>query len=251
MKAKRFRHIAIGALHVLGYQLAFAFIGLLITPMFISLSSVFRIPLVGIVIAAAVALLFFEGSHRGEMDCAKTEMLNRLAEKGGYNPSDAELGARYRRLNGVFTAALSVLPFLMIAGYVSITATPYVYVLQDLPPWLSGYFHRAEIGDPLLYARDIMIVSTATDYLRLATRFLLFPFVCLFGEMSDELSLLFDRLAPVFVLILPSASAIGYLFGPARRKKTVQLIEKAKNTPRKRLKKAAKRQTPREKKQLI
>ena len=251
MNAKRFHHIAKGALRLIGYQAAFAFIGLLITPMFIGYSTALRVPLVGLVIAVAIMLLFLEGSYHGEMDCAKTETLDRLLQKGGYAASAEELAARYHRLNGVFSAALSALPFVLIAVYVSITAKPYVYALQDLPPWLSSYFHRAEIGEPLLYARNLSLVSTLTDYLRFATRFLLFPYVCLLGEMSDEISLLFDRLSPLLMLILPSASAIGYQFGPSRRKKTVQMIEKAKNTPRKRLKKTAKRQEPKEKKQLI
>jgi len=251
MKAKRFHHIAKGALHIVGYQLAFAFVGLLITPMFIASSAVVRVPFVGLVILAAIALVFIAGSQRGEVDCAKTEVLNRLLQKDGYVASGAELGSRYRRSNGVFSALLSSLPFVMIAGYVSATATVAAYFLQDLPPWLSGYLHRPEIGAPLHYAQNLAAVSTLTDYLRLATRFILFPFVCLFGEMSDELSFLFDRLTPIFMAVLPSAFAFGYQFGPARRKKAVLLIEKAKNTPRKRLKKAAKRQAPREKKQLI
>lgn len=251
MKAKRFKHIAKATLRIIGYQAAFAVIGLLITPMFISASAAIRIPLVGFVIVAAVALMFMEASYRGESDCAKAETLNRLMQKGDYNASGRELAARFHWTNGVFSAALAALPFVLIAGYVAITATPYVYILQDLPSWLSNYTHRAEIGAPLLYAQNLPAVSTLTDYLRVAVRFLLFPYVCMLGEMSDEASLLFDRISPLLMLILPTAAMIGYQFGPARRRKTVQMIEKAKSTPRKRLKKSAKRQGPKEKKQLI
>jgi hypothetical protein len=154
-------------------------------------------------------------------------------------------------MKGLEASVLAALPLVLIAGYVAITAKPYAYLLQDLPSWLANYTHRAEIGDPLLYARNLSAVTTITDYLRFASRFLLFPFVCLLGEMSDEMSLLLDRLSPLLMLVIPAASAIGYQLGPSRRKKTVQIIEKAKNTPRKRLKKATRRQAPKEKKHLI
>lgn len=92
--------------------------------------------------------------------------------------------------------------------------------------------------------------ATLTDYLRVAVRFMLFPYVGFFGVMDDAATLLFDRIAPALSLILPAAAAVGYQFGPARRKKYVKSVEQVKRTPRKRLKKDRNRQPP-EKKQLI
>lgn len=249
--AQRFKYIAKGALRVIAYQVVFAFVGLLITPMLLDASAAIRIPLVGLLIAVALVLMFIEGAYRGETDCAKADMLDRLIQKGNYNAANDERAARYSRMKGIASSALAAIPFVLIAGYVALTVKPYVYTLQDLPAWLSSYFQRAEIGDALLYARSPINTATVTDYLRFASRFLLFPFVSLMGEMSDEMSLLFDRLSPLFMLMIPAAAAIGYQFGPARRKKTVAMIEKAKNTPRKRLKKAVKQRTQKEKKQLI
>lgn len=252
MGALRVKQVLKSALRIFGYQLAFAFVGLMITPMLINAADMLRIPLVGLFIGLAAMLMFMEGSYRGEADCAKSEALDKLAQQGNYTASDEELSMRFSRVKGVVSAIAAGLPFTLIAAYVAITAVPYVYTLQDLPSWLGNYFQRAEVGDALVYARELVVSTTATDYLRVVTRFALFPYVGLVGVMSDEVSLLFDRISPVLTLLLPVVVAVGYQFGPSRRAKTVKMIEQAKNTPRKRLKKTAKRRNvPEEKKQLI
>lgn len=249
---KRFIQIGRGALRIAGYELAFAFVGLIITPMLLNATAVLRIPLVGLLIALAVWLLYLEGSYRGEMDTAKGEALHKLKLKSNYAATDEELSMCYWPMKGVASAFLAALPFMLIALYVAMTAEPYVYTLQDLPGWLANYYQRAEVGNALLYTRDVQYVTTLTDYLRVVTRFVLFPYIGLVGAMGDDASLLFDRVAPLLTLVLPVAAAIGYQFGPRRRAKTVKMIEEAKNKPRKRLKKTAKRNNmPKEKKQLV
>lgn len=249
---KRLKQVARGALRIVGYEVAFAVVGLIITPMLINTSAMLRIPFAGLFVVLAVWLLFMEGSYRGEMDTAKGEALHKLTQQRSYTATDEELSMRFWPMKGIASALLAALPFTLIALYVAITAVPYVYALQDLPGWLANYFQRAEVGDALLYTRDVQLVTNATDYLRVATRFMLFPYIGLVGTMSDEASLLFDRVSPLLTLVLPIAAAIGYQFGPQRRAKAVKLIEMAKNKPRKRLKKTAKRSdAPKEKKQLI
>lgn len=241
------------AARILGYQIAFGFIGFMVTPALIGAAPAVRISLIGVFILAMAILMFMDGSYRGEKDCALGETLDRLERKGAYTASAVENGKRYSRLKGVLSALLSALPLLLIALFVALTAQPYMYTLQDLPGWLSPYLDRAEIGKALVYLEDVGTTATVTDYCRIVVRFVLFPYVGLFGTMDDAASLLFDRIAPALTLIMPVMTAIGYQFGPRRRAKAVKEIEKAKNTPRKRLKKQGQKKQgePKEKKQLI
>jgi len=238
-------------LRVLGYQAAFGFFGLMFAPMMMSASTGVRIPLIGLLILGGGLLMFMDGSYRGERDCAVTETLDKLAGKGEYEPTEAELAKRFRRSKGVLGALLGALPVLLLAVYVAVTAVPYAYTLQDLPPWLSTFMPRAEIGDALRYLEDVRVTATLTDYLRIAVRFVLFPYVGILGSLSDAGSLLLDRFSPLLVLIMPAVMAIGYQFGPGRRRKAVLAIAEAKNRPRRRLKKAVKQRAAPEKKRII
>lgn len=240
------------ALRIFGYLVAFGFIGFMLIPGFMGLGTGIRVPIVGMLIVAAAILLFVDGSYRGERDATMSETLEKLTKNGQYKPSPLEEAQRFDRRKGLLAAAIAALPLFLIALYVALTAQPYAYTVQDLPSWIVAYTNRPEIGGALGYMMGEQIPATLTDYFRIATRFMLFPYVGLIGTMSDEMSLLFDRISPALSLILPLMAAIGYQFGPSRRRKSVKLIEQAKNTPRKRLKKDRKKGgAPKEKKQLV
>ena len=252
MTAAKIKRVMRSALKLFGYQIAVTFLGLMITPMLMDASDIIRIPVIAALLLLVAFFLFMDGAGQGEMDAAKTEALKKLEKAGKYDASPEELAGRFSRTKGVLTALIAALPFTLIALYVSLTTTPYVYSLQDVPSWLMGYLQRPEIGAPLQYTSHIVIASTLTDYFRVVIRLVLFPFVALLGSMSDEVAYTFDRLSPVLTLLMPMFSAIGYQFGPMRRAKTVKMMEKAKNTPRKRLKKSAKeRSASKEKKHII
>lgn len=239
-------------LRILGYMAVFGFIGFMFIPSLMGASAMIRIPIIGLLILAAAALFFMDGSYRGEQDCTMSETLDKLAQKGTYVATPQEEGKRFNRLKGLLGPLLGILPLFLIALVVAVLTKPYVYTIQDLPGWLSAYTSRPEVGGALAYMQGAQVSASVVDYLRIAVRFVLFPFVGLVGDMTDEMSLLFDRISPLIMLILPMASAIGYQFGPRRRAKSVKIIEQAKNTPRKRLKKDRKKQTgPKEKKQLV
>jgi len=253
MRRTRAGEILRTALRILGYQIAFGFFGFMFVPAIMGAGAAIRILVVGLLVVAAGALMFMDGSYRGEKDCAMGETLERLAKKGTYRPSGAEQAKRYSRMKGVWSALLSALPVVLIAAYVAVTARPYEYTLQDLPGWLGAYLPREEIGGALAYLQQPQPAAALTDYLRVGVRFVLFPYVGLLGEMSDAQSLLFDRISPALALIMPTVAAVGYQFGPARRRKSVRAIEEAKSRPRKRLKKDRSKRpsTEKEKKQLI
>lgn len=247
------REVCKTAARIFCYMLAFGFIGFMFVPALMGASAALRVPIIALLIIAAGMLFFMDASYRGERDCAMSETLDKLSRtQSGYMPTSREEGRRFHRLKGVLEPALGALPLVIIALFVCIMAEPYVYTLQDLPGWISPYLHRPEIGNALVYLQADLPSASLVDYLRIFTRFMLFPYVGLLGTMSDEMSLLFDRLSPLISLILPLASAIGYQFGPRRRAKNVKAIEQAKNTPRKRLKKDRRKPGgPQEKKQLV
>lgn len=240
------------ALRIFGYTLAFGFIGFMLIPGLIGMGPALRIPLVGFLILAAGVIFFVDGSYRGEQDCLLSDTLDKLEKKGDYKASPQENAKRFHRSKAVWAALIAAIPLFAVALYVAITSQPYAYTLQDLPSWMSSYTNRPEIGNALAYMMGEPARASATDYCRLITRFMLFPYVGLIGSMSDEVSLLFDRISPLLTLVMPAVSAIGYQFGPRRRAKSVKAIEQAKNTPKRRLKKDRKQTNgPKEKKQLV
>ena len=252
MKKLYWGEIGRTALRVFGYLVIFGFIGFMFTPALVGASAAIRIPVIGALVAAGIMLVFVDGSFRGERDSAMSEMLDKHSAKGDYKASEKELAKRYSPPKGILGALLGGLPLLLIALYVALTAQPYAYSLQDLPSWLNSYMSRPEIGGAVQYPTAGPAPVALTDYLRVGVRFMLFPYVGLFGTMSDALSLMFYRISPLFAMILPVSSAVGYLFGPRRRAKYVKSIETAKRTPKKRLKKDRQRQQgPKEKKQLV
>lgn len=251
MNRARVGELLRGALRVFGYQVAFGFFGLMFAPMLMGASAGIRVPVMLLIVAGAGMLMFMDGSYRGEKDCAMSDTLDKLGRNGEYTPSDLETAKRYKRTKGIWVALLGALPTLLLAGYVAVTAVPYAYTLQGLPGWISTYLPRAEVGDALAYLSGAGVTATLTDYVRIAVRFMLFPYIGLLGTLSDAGSLLFDRLSPLSVLIMPLVMAVGYQFGPSRRAKSVKEIEKAKYAPRRRLKKKPEQKAPREKKQII
>lgn len=251
MKGLRWGVVLKTALRIFGYTVAFGFVGFMFTPALMGAGVWLRVPLIGALVLAGCAALFYDGSYRGEKDCILSETLDKLERKGDYKATPAEAAKRYVPMKGVLAALIAALPLLLVALYVALTATPYEYMAQDLPAWLGAYTTRPEIGDALAYLSGARPAASLTDYARVVARFMLFPYVGLVGTMTDEMSLLFDRICPLLTLILPAAAAIGYLYGPVRRRKSAKAIEEAKRTPRKRLKKDRRQRGPAEKKQLV
>ena len=242
------------ALSILGYEVIFGVAGLLLTSSLSAASAALRMPLVGLIIAAAWALVALGGAAQGETDYTMTETLDKLAKKNGYVPSADEKAKRFSRGRAVLGAALGGLLLFAAALCVAVTAQPYAYSLQDTPSWLNSYMARPEIGNAVAYMQGTVVKSAWTDYVRVGVRFALFPYVSLLGEMTDAASLLFDRVSPLVSLLLPACYAIGYQFGPQRYARTKKAIEEAKSRPRKRLKKEARQRLAGkkpEKKELI
>lgn len=237
---KKENRLARTALTVLGYEIAFAFVGFVITPALAESAAAIRIPVVGLFIAAFWALAAISGMSRGEREFDMSQKLKKLTDSEGYHATKAEESKRFSRSRVVLAALIAAAPVVIAAVCVAVTAEPYTYTLQGTPSWLGTYMAREEIGAAVAYLQETTVTAVWTDYLRVGVRFLLFPYVSLIGNMTDAAALLFDRISPVLALLLPAFYAAGYQFGPARYAKTRKFIEDAKNKPRKRLKKEAK-----------
>ena len=111
------------ALSILGYEVIFGVAGLLLTSSLSAASAALRMPLVGLIIAAAWALVALGGAAQGETDYTMTETLDKLAKKNGYVPSADEKAKRFSRGRAVLGAALGGLLLFAAALCVAVEAS--------------------------------------------------------------------------------------------------------------------------------
>ena len=229
------------AVRVLLFQLVFGFMGLMLVPLVLQSNSMLRLVLSGVLILLGILFVFSQGAIQGERHCALSERLNKSIAVRNYHPSEEEDAGRYDWRKGVWGALVGGAPILILALLLAITTRPYAYTLQSYPTWLSTYSSLPELGDALSYMENIKTSLSIDDITRIAVRFMLFPFIGIVGEMSNEMSLLFDRLTPLMAMLLPVCFMLGYLQGPSHRAKESAAIEAAKKQPKKRLTKEAKK----------
>ncbi len=241
MNRSQIKEIGKKALRVIVYELLFGLIGILLVPSLLGASAVIRIALCVALIVIATLMFLTNAASLGETESAAADRLAKSAQKSNYHPSEAELASRYSVKKALLGALLGALPLFILCVLLALTTRPYVYTLQSYPTWLSSYVELPEIGGGIAYLNDIQVNIGIADYLRVAVRVVLFPIVGIFSDLSDSASLLFDRLTPIISLLIPAVFVIGYLLGPGRHAKEAKAIEEAKNKPRKRLKKEARR----------
>ncbi len=174
-----------------------------------------RVPLNLAVLAAFAALMYNEGARMGEGDVSFAEIaLGR--KKDGKTVSQAEIDRCYHPGKGFFTALAGSLPVVLLCLVYAFMAVPDRYTLGALPSWLSAYQSRADISLALSYYND-RTGPQAVDFLRLAVRLLIFPYVNLAGAGNKAALLLVERLSPLLVTIAPMFYGVGYLQGERYR----------------------------------
>ncbi|MDR1599208.1 MAG: hypothetical protein LBS11_04970 [Oscillospiraceae bacterium] len=237
------------ALKILGFTAILGFLGLMFAPVLMSDNAVLRTAMNTALLAGAGALYFSLGAGKGEDDCKAD--FTRAKAKAIKRDSAVEPPV-YSRSRTMLGALLGVSPFIALGVIVAAAARPYAYSLQDLPSWMGAYTRQPDVGRALAYYNR-EIITPITDWLRIAVRFAILPFVYLIASLGDSASLLLDRISPLLMLPLPACYAIGYLTGPARFDKTRKFIESVKSKPRMRLKKKVREQRKRrdERNQLI
>jgi len=222
------------------YMLLLGLFSLMVAPLLMIESPWLRVPLNLLMFAGIALLAFNDGGVRGQREVARGFTLARRKESG-IALSDEDLSACYHPMRGVLPAVIAALPFFVAAMALAIVAKPYVYTLQGLPPWLSGYLRREEIGGPLQYYANVQGMG-AVDYLRIFVRVVIMPFSYIISGFGDQAALLLDRISPLLVLIFPAAYATGYLRGPAIHKQAEKRSEEAKRRHKKKVARKKKRE---------
>jgi hypothetical protein len=198
-------------LKLLGYQLVFVFLFLIIGSALTFENDLLRIVSNLSLVAACGALLYMDGARHGEADVAYAEIAYQHKERGmAISPS--EISRCFHPLKGGFTVLAGMLPVLILAGIHASLARLQTFSLGVLPNWVSAYEHRAGIGTALsFYNRHVQI--SAIDIIRIIIRMLIYPFVNMAGTENTPVLLLTDRLSPLLVLVIPALYAVGYIQG--------------------------------------
>ena len=177
-----------------------------------------RITISALIVAGLLALYMNEGLAKGTRDAAASRSYVHLQEEGAVLEKKDD-AACYHPLKALCGALIVfVVPF-ALAVIVALSAKPYTYALQDLPGWLTESFaSRADVLAPLgAYAVEAPGM-TAMDWMRMLVRLPEMLFINFFSDPM-HMSVLIDRLSPVFILSYPLTYVAGYLLGPRTNRK--------------------------------
>lgn len=204
-------------LKVLVYLLAFMLLYLFIGQALMFDSLPLRLLLNIAALLAVAGLMYNDGAKAGMDDVAFAEIALQR-QQNGRELSKQDLDRCFHPLKGFFTAFVGVLPLLLVAIALSVTAERLVYQLGGLPSWLQGFERRADVGQALAYYQEPTKFGFV-DVLRVIVRLSIFPFVNMVGPDSPDAMLLLERLSPLLVCLLPLAYGIGYTQGRTLRAK--------------------------------
>ena len=185
-----------------------------------------RIVLTLVIILGTLAFLFSEGLNKGVQDAAASRNYVSLSAKG-IKLEDKDDAMCYHPLKALCAVLAVFIVPLALSVYVAATAKGYTYMLQDLPSWLTdSYGAREDVMGPL-GAYAVQQGMTAYDWLRLIVRLFVMNYINLFNDPL-KMSLLIDRLSPLFILSYLIVYMMGYLCGPASTRKTEKMNRRAK-----------------------
>ena len=188
-----------------------------------AISSVVLRDIISLAIASGILLMCYsEGLTRGVNDADASHAADKL-EKEGRKLERQEEAACWQPMKAVAACLIVFGVPLALAIYLSATAQPYTYTLQDLPTWLTGtYGAREDIMAPLAAYAQTTAVG-AKDVIRLVVRLTELVYINLFPDPQTMIELI-DRLSPLMVMTYPLACIIGYLCAPSvwRKRQTMQ-----------------------------
>lgn len=185
-----------------------------------------RIVLALVIIAGMLLYLFSEGLTRGAEDAAASRNYVSLEAKG-LKLEEKDDAMCYHPLKALCAVMLVFVLPLVLSAYIAMTAEGYTYTLQDLPTWLTdSYASRADVMGPL-GAYTVEQGMSAHDWVRMAVRLFVMNYINLFNDPL-KMSLMIDRLSPLFIFSYPIVYMIGYLRGPASNRKLEKMNRRAK-----------------------
>ncbi len=193
--------------------------------------------------------LYMSGASHGESDAAFGEIMYQRQAEGKTVP-DSDKARCFAPVKGVCTFLLGALPFVLLCLVVAATAQVQTYTLGALPDWLSSYRRQAEIGDALRYYESGVSLG-ALDFVHLAVRLIILPFVTAVGSENAHAVLLVLRLSPVLALIVPFGYALGYFRGKDLRSRVHTSIAQSRRRKKNKEKKERQRRQQKGPEQLI
>ena len=205
------------ALKFFGALLLFAFMTFLVCSMTSFDSPVLRIA-INVMIETLVLYIFYtKGMSLGTEGVSRGEILYQHLQKGE-EAEESEKRVPFHKAKGFVIGLLGTAPFVIVALVLALTATRQMTGSGTLPSWTEAYMRRSEIGDALAsYTQGATF--TFADGIRIAVRLIVMPFISMCGAENRDIILIVERISPLLVLLPAIAYGIGYLQGPAVRKK--------------------------------
>ena len=191
--------------------------------------------------ALVLFILYNAGAAKGAEAVARGEILYQRKEKGvEFTPAEQRLS--FHPAKGYFTAFCALIPFILCAVVLALTARKQMTGIGALPSWTEAFLRRSEIGDALATYTNVVPV-TLTDILRMIVRIAVMPFVSMVGTSGSDRMLLLERLSPVLLLLPAAAYGTGYLAGRGVRTRIHSEIAENRKIRAKKERKARKART--------
>ena len=201
-------------------------------------------------IAAAAGIFYMNGINAGIQDVTVGEIMYQR-EREGKAVSKEDRERCYRRGKGFLCALSGAVVYVLIALALAIFTKEQTFTLGALPQWITQYQRRAEIGNALAYYQNSVGMEWI-DYVRIAVRVMIMPFVNIVGTGSSLNLLWLERFSPLLVLLAPMGYALGYLRGPdARTQVHTDIAASNRKKKRQEKKKAQQRRQQKGPEQLI
>lgn len=203
---------------------SFIYLGTLIMVFFISFiacsstssAGLFLRILINTAVIAIVLYLFFNnGTNHGAEAVARGEILYQKQEKG--QPfTEAEKSVCFHRLKGFITALAGTLPFLVLAIVLAVFSTVQQTDSGSIPSWMQTYTRRSDIGNALVNYTQPEALGLV-EYVRIAVRIAILPFVNLIGYSSKYGMYILEKISPLLLLLPAVSYGFGYLTGRSIR----------------------------------
>ena len=192
------------------------------------------------VIAVALIIFFNNGSRHGAEAVARGEILYQKKENGK-DFSESEKRICYHPAKGFITGLIGTLPFMILAVLLAVNTSIQMTEAGTLPSWMQPYVRRSDIGSALVsYTQPDGM--TLTDYLRVAVRICVIPFVNIAGNTNKAGLCTVERISPIILLLPAAAYGFGYMTGKRIRTKIHTAISE---NEKKRIRKERKRRAAR------
>jgi len=223
------------ALKLLGAVTLIAFMSFLVTSM-TAFDSVILRAIVNIAIIMLTMYIYFNsGTRLGTEDVARGEILYHREELN-LPISESERRLCFHPAKGFIIGGLAVIPLVLLALGLALTAQSVKTGAGVLPSWMENYLRRAEVGNALLSYTQAEPMSVS-DILRIVVRIFIMPWVSMVTAANRSGMLTLERLSPLVMLLPSVAYGAGYLTGKSMRARVhTEIAENAKRRKKKEIK---------------